>query len=369
MSKLYVLGPITGNSSYPLALQGFLRAFRAHGLDPIEVDLSGPGGELAYKLSLGVPPEKRESNLVFAMKPGALMSRLVTDHGMTLVGKHAGDVDAIPEEWREVMACERLVVVPSWWMANVVRQSGVLADRPDDLLVSSPGIPEQYFSAGPSPVVLPDPEDQLHLLHCCSAAAFPERKGTPQALGAFDHLVRAGRELRLTLLVLELRRPLRKLLDGLSEAARKRIVVRIEPFGLPVEAMIGLYRQHHALLAPSRAEGFGCQALEMRALGLPVVQTLCTGHADHLSEGAVPEDHGVVPVEHGPLALAWGDFGRAPEVMAEAVTSALERLVGDYQRFEQAAQAHASEMKSWSWVETTRELAGRLADLVEGGEA
>lgn len=365
-TRIYVYGPITGFTSYPLAMQGFMRAFAAHGLDPISVDISGVGGDTARRLSMGLPPENHESNpesnFLFAMKPTTQMANLVQKHGFRLIGKHAGDVDKIPVDWIMVMEHERFVVVPSTWMRDVVISDLRRAGVSKEVFVSNPGIPPEYTDS--SRILASElPPGPFKLIHFCSAATFPERKGTPQAIEAFCQVLKAGLNVELTLVVPEMRRGLKSLLGNMTVRGRDAIRVLTYPQGFPPSHIMNLYREHHALLCPSRAEGAGLQPIEARALGVPVIQTTCTGFADYLpAEMSRLPEYGIVPVNTGELVEAWGDFGRAPHLASEDVAEAIEFCVSNYSDLKNNARIHAAEMSSWSWENTTEKLVKRIVE-------
>jgi glycosyltransferase involved in cell wall biosynthesis len=350
-------------------MREIVRAFSSLGLDCISLDIVGGeykstarclSSQETAKFALGFPPEPRESNLVFAMKPEIQMRRLVAEYGMKLVGLHVGDVSEIPTEWRLIMKYEALVVVPSSWMEWVVRKAGIT-----NVLVSRHGVQREYLDAPLAPMPPPGPPKFLHF---CSSGIFPERKSTPGVLQAFQRIIREGRVAQLTLVVSELRRPLKKLLGALDGEARARVLVRCMPYGHTPDQLIALYSNHHALLCPSRSEGFGIQALEARALGIPVVQTLCTGMADHLGLDDDPRQRGIVPVQHGELVPAWGDFGLAPEVTDKAIYEGMIELIDTYDTIREAAASHADEMISWSWESQTRGLAEQLKNMDGGND-
>ena len=339
---------MTGFSSYPVVMRGLCGAFEALGFEVVRADLSGHGDVDPYvvkRLSLGqFPADGGLPKLVFAMKPSPQMVGLV-EQGATLVGLHVGDVDQVPAEWRLIMDKEALVVVPSTWMQTIVEPATAAP-----VVVSNHGIEQEYIDHGPVPVLAST--GPFRFLHFCSSGAYPERKGTPQLLEAFQKL-RGPAE--LSLVVSEMRRPLKRLLGGLPRGIRDDVYVLTRPYGISTAGMIELYAQHHALVAPSRAEGFGLQPLEARALGIPVAQTLCTGFRDGIEVGQDPLSVGVVKIPHGPMVNAWGDFGAAPDVQVADIQAAMEIVIETYSALRAAARD--AEMKQWSWVERTRELA------------
>jgi glycosyltransferase involved in cell wall biosynthesis len=309
---LYLYGPFSGFSSYPVVMNG-LKCALSH-LDLRIIDIAGPAGDFdqrdTRRFSLGDAPASCEPGVFFAMKPTLSMLPLVT-RGYSLVGMHVGDVSAVPEEWLQVIRHEDLVVTPSAWMQKVIRNSYEKGPR---VLVANHGVQEEYFHAETKD----PPSGSFRFLHFCSSGIYPERKGTPQVLRAFQNVLDAGYGAELTLVVAEVKRPLRRLLGGLPHACRGRVNVFRRPHGIAVEEMIDLYQAHHCLLCPSRAEGFGIQPLESRALGVPVIQTRVTGMADHL-----PSSGSVVEVPAVEMQPAWGEFGEAPGVRGRDVADAM----------------------------------------------
>lgn len=359
---MYFFGPISGFSSYPVVMRGLKEAFEFDGLSCLAMDITGGehgamSGEDTSRLSLGLPPTPRESNLVFAMKPTVRMGALVVEHGMTLVGLHVGDVDTIPPEWKLVMQHEKLIVVPSAWMRGVVEGAGF-----SNIVVANHGVERAYLDAPLAPSIAPGP---IRFLHTCSSGVFPERKSTPAVFAAFQRLVSDGCNITMTLVVSELRKPIKRLLGGLDVAARDRVLTKSLGYGLSTDKLIELYSTHHALLCPSRAEGFGIQPLECRALGIPVVQTLCTGMRDHLPETENPRSWGIVPVEHGPMVPAWGDFGAAPEVTSESIKVGMLELIDNYDKIKETSVNRAKELHVWSWQHRTHDLAVLLKGMEE----
>lgn len=264
---------------------------------------------------------------------------------------HVGDVDMLPADWIEVIKREELTVVPSIWMEDVVRSQVPTAN----VLVAPHGVGPAFRKRGPYV------QSSVKLLHFCSSMYYPERKGTPQLLEAITRLVKRGEQLSLTMVVPMLTKPLRRLLGGMDVEAREVVLVVQRPEGMPAEDVVESYLGCEALVAPSRAEGFGMQPLEARACGRPVVQTLCTGMADHFGPDEHPSSWGVVQVCNGELQPAWGDFGRAPEVTVDAVEEALATFLQRRHELGRVAMDRAAIVGAcWAWEVSTAQLAGRL---------
>jgi glycosyltransferase involved in cell wall biosynthesis len=102
---------------------------------------------------------------------------------------------------------------------------------------------------------------------------------------------------------------------------------------------------YHAVLQPSRAEGFGLVPLEARACGVPVLMTSGTGHAEHAT------GPGVVTIPNGPSEKSddyWGSL--APTVREEDVFDGLKRLYDAWNTIDGRARNFAPFLQEeWSW--------------------
>jgi glycosyltransferase involved in cell wall biosynthesis len=146
---------------------------------------------------------------------------------------------------------------------------------------------------------------------------------------------------------------------GVLEAIREwcwsfqHSVVVHDQVNLPPNRMAYLYQQFHAVVQPSRGEGFGMIPLEARACGVPVIATSCTGHSEHIND----DTPGVRIIETGELQpVADGPGAVAPSLSDRAVEHA---LVDCYQWWETISQEAAEEAPhvhtDWSWGKVTKE--------------
>ena len=111
------------------------------------------------------------------------------------------------------------------------------------------------------------------------------------------------------------------------------------------------------VIQPSRAEGFGLVPLEARCIGVPVVATACTGHADH-----VPGPGSVV-IPHGPDADS-DDYpgSMAPTVDAAAIASAIHTAYDQRDALRAELTQSGSALRDvWSWPNVTGECLKKLA--------
>jgi glycosyltransferase involved in cell wall biosynthesis len=365
MLQVLFVGPVSGYVSYNVVCKGLLRALTKAGIRPLVADTSWDGSpshtdgyfdtkdikwldrrDVSRLLQKGQPWEGAPKICIAVNPTHHLMG--ITEHGIKVAGLHVGDVDEIPPAWREVMDREALVLAPSSWVAQVVRKSGVTTPT----MVVNHGIGPLFRPAPETPAVDAFP---LVLLHCCASVFYPERKSTPQVLEAFKFLVEKGDDVVLRLLFGLKTKQVRKLLLSVPQHIRPRLQVFFHEGSRPQDEMAEVYRNCHALLAPSRAEGFGMQSIEARACGVPTIQTMCTGHRDHAEEPVM--DWGICPVPHGEMIPAWGDYGRAPEVRSEWIVQAVGAFIGNRQFFTDNARERAEAVReNWSWEKTTEPL-------------
>jgi glycosyltransferase involved in cell wall biosynthesis len=368
MMRVLFVGPVSGYASYSVVCKGILRALITCGVHPCVADTTWDGSEdhtdpffngenvtwLERREILGLVQKGDISdaygNICIALNPGHHLMQ-IKELGFKVVGMHVGDVDEIPEPWLECMREEELILTPSSWCKSVIEKTGI--DVP--VMVLNHGIgsvfkPEKEQLAW-------DKEDPFVLLHPCASTFYPERKGTPQVLEAVERLVSEDENVILRLIFGMKTKPVKELLRNVPVDVRPNIQIHYHEGSRAQKLMAAAYHGCHALLAPSRAEGFGMQPLEARACGTPVIQTFCTGTADHLAPSESPDELGVVAVPHGELVPAWGKFGNAPEVRAEDVYDAIKKAMAEWPQLKQAALVNAEAVGMvWAWERTTMPL-------------
>jgi glycosyltransferase involved in cell wall biosynthesis len=368
MIKVLFVGPVSGYASYSVVCKGILRALISCGIHPCVADTTWDGSEdhtnpffndenvtwLERREILGLVQTGNigtgYGSICIAINPGHHLMQL-KEQGVRVIGMHVGDVDEIPESWLECMEQEELILTPSSWCKQVIEKAGVTV--PVTVLNHGVGSafkrhPEQLGWGSGEPFVL---------LHPCASTFYPDRKSTPQVIEAFSQLVSEGEDVILRLVFGMKTKPVKELLRGVPVDVRPRVQLHYHEGSRSQKVMAAAYHACHALLVPSRAEGFGMQPLEARACGTPVIQTLCTGMADHLAPGDIPDELGIIEVPHGDLVPAWGKFGMAPEVCAEAVYEGIKTAMNDWTKLKQSAFIEADAVRSaWAWERTTMPL-------------
>jgi len=250
--------------------------------------------------------------------------------------------------------CE-VVMAPSSWCRDVMVTSGAIPRLM--FMVLNHGISDVFAPASNPEIMSGDPDDGFVFLHLCSAVFYPERKGTPQFFEAAEQLVKEGANIIARVVFGAKTRGIKKLLANLSPEMNNHTQMHFFSGARPQPDIVNIYSGCHAAVFPSRAEGFGCIPLEVRACGIPVVQTMCTGHRDHIDPDDDPSRWGIVEIPHGPLEPAWGSFGKAPTVRPQDVYEAMKKCIANYENLREAALDMADAVRTqWSWSETTRPL-------------
>lgn len=261
--------------------------------------------------------------------------------------------EKIPIAWLPVLRGIDLIVVPSSWVWDALIRVGI----PSKQLMLVPHGVHPLFSRDLKP---PPRTSKPTFLHIASSADFLERKGTPQLVEAFQQVFKRG-EAKLVI-----RTPPATPKDAARRYASPdidEIVKGVDPDLVvvdrhrrslsPVSMIELLQRGWWALVQPSRAEAFGLIPVEARAVGVPVICTHCSGHAEHA------ESWDTV-VKHGPPEWIQTNFvedGMAPGVSADAIAAALRTFMVNPRHLRANAAANRiNYADNYSWPVHCREL-------------
>jgi len=375
MAEILYIGPVSGYVSPNVVSKGILRALIMSGFHLNVADTTWDGSlnhsdpffeehenclrwlqpnDVANLVNSGRTREEYGS-ICIAINPSWHLFE-IKKQGIKIAGMHVGDVDRIPNQWKIAMEQEDVVLVPSTWGETVVRNSNVKTS----VVVINHGIGGAFSNVRTrGDFNYNDATVPFTLLHTCASVFYPERKATPQVVSAFHKLVKDGHNVQLNLIFGIMTKQLKKIIDGIDAEVAKKIEIKFFESNRPQEMIAEEYGNCHALLAPSRAEGFGMMPLEARACGIPVIQTMCTGHQDHFRPNEDYTSWGIVKVPHGAMTKAWGrQFAQAPEVKEEDIYASVIRCMKNWKELKKNALAKSSQVREdWTWERVTRPLA------------
>lgn len=366
--RILFVGPFSGFTSYPVVCKGLVHALAAAGFELDVADTTWDGspdhtapGLVGDDESIRFLDRKEVVELVqkgehkggdggicVAVNPSHHMMG-IKEKGYKLAGMFVGDVDTIPGPWQELMKRQDVILTPSYWGKQVIKKAGIT----QSVIVCNHGV---------SPVFKPDlsvelADNPVIFFHPCSAIYYPERKGTPQLLEAFSRIADVRDDVRLRLFLGGKTKPVQKMLRSLNKSVLDKMEVYFREGAREPAEMCYDYQISHVGVYPSRAEGMGMMPIEQRACGVPVIQTMCTGHADHLNGSLKHRDWGIEAVQHGEMTEAWGSFGKAPMVRPDWVYDAMLNFLTFRETLTEAAKSKADAVRAgWSWEETTRPL-------------
>lgn len=274
---------------------------------------------------------------------------------MTSYGMHerryaivAPNSNWLPRDLIEEMQKFATIVAPSRWGAHVVETYTGQYVEP-----FFHGVSAGFTTHAVSTARLQTATDRLrdkgwfNVLHLASTER--QRKGTRELIEAWHRLVSGdllGPNPGLDIIVDAPR--------GMFGATHPTIQFPYRQLNAPAADMRALMQEYHLVCQPSRGEGFGLSPLEARASGVPVCVTDCTGHADHVEQGAP----GVVVIATGPFApiddAPAGEMSLAPSLSSNDIAGALRECYERWPELTAAAREHADAVREkWSWPAVT----------------
>ena len=334
-------GQFGGQNSNAIVSRGLACALQRSGLDVQIYDPDGVYNGLWEDIPTGISPSA-EIGLYVGYPPHAI--QYLTGHPIR-VGCFISESSILPADWSAIAASCDLVCVPSRWNAMAFIQGGV---SPKKLMV----VPHGLSPVWAKQVRRERPSGPFSFLHIAGAAGFRERKGTLKLIKAFGQL---GREMNNDLsLMLRCGMTDPNLVSAIKKTEVPDIFILSEEEPVEPSAMRKfLCRDWDALVLPSRGEAFGLCALEARSVGLPVILTHCSGHAQHAESWDTVIEHGT----NRPCSVNGIPGGAAPSVTTSAIYDALlEFIQNRHSRWLWAQQGANNYYDKHSWGKAARDL-------------
>lgn len=346
--KVRLYGPVVGNGSFARVTRGTEAALRRLGMlvglvpiDAYDEEEIYSGYDAEVGLFIGPPHQ-------------SVAMRQLGQHSQRLL-MLAPNSSWLPQnifssKFEDVLTG---FVSPSKWGADVIR--------------AHTSLPVEVLRHGVSEAFHADPflrgralasyrEGQFHVAHFASTTM--QRKGTEQLLEAWATFLTAHPEVQATL-TLVVDAPEGYYAGAIMRASAKaeRLASTVSVFprmDLDEQEQALFYSRFHAIVQPSRGEGFGLVPLEARACGVPVAITDCTGHSEHahdLTPGARLLAPGVQIIATGAEDfIDDGPGAKAPTLSADMVARGLGSLYENWNWLNEEALACASETGTrWSW--------------------
>ena len=350
---IQVYGCFTGWWSHAQVSRGVVAGLHANGLQNLAVKDTTPSSDKrdrphgleeavtqnghGIKVRVGRDSRARIGIYIGGYPP--FMGDCLARHNVK-VGMFICESAVVPSYWATLANTCDLICVPSQWCFDAYARAGVLADK---MMVVRHGL-HPIYSLGAR--ANRPPRGKIKLLHITGARDFAERKGTAA-------LVEAVREtFRPEDVSLRIRTPDSHYIRGLCMDT-PHIDLDADSWPFPPASMFGALTQGwHALVAPSRGEAFGMLPLEARAVGLPVIATHCSGHAEHGHECDTVIPHGA----DESIRVNGIVNGMAPAVTAEGIAHGLRKFITS--PLKMIGRDYAA---SWTWQHVTRALARRIA--------
>jgi hypothetical protein len=195
----------------------------------------------------------------------------------------------------------------------------------------------------------PEPADTFRFLFCGAGAAEKSRKGSDVAIVAFAKAFPDWQTMDPS--------P-RLVVKCLRDGPRPAGFIELHAGRWPIGQVVDLYRTCHAMVLPSRGEGWGYHPQQAVACGLPAIVSEIPGHMEY----ATAPGFATVPVSTSEAApFIQGDAGRWWEPDVDTTVDALRDVYRNYERWLDAAEVGGDVMRSRF---THRHMAQALVDTI-----
>lgn len=349
--KIRVYGPVIGNGSFAVVTRGIVGALKElglfAGLYPIDTDPDDFADSVGFDADVGVliGPPHRSALLLSAGDHKHRLLMLVPNSTWLPREAVALAMDNVtgfvtPSEWARGQIDHHLATQHTKKVPVYLWPHGVdAAFKPDS--AQHDGLARR-FQAG-----------DFHVVHFTSTSF--QRKGTCELIDAwkllFDTLRWAGDHATLTVISDTPHVYTAGIVPGINVLSRGNH---------DAAHMATILQSFHAVVQPSRGEGFGLVPLEARACGIPSIVTWNTGHQQHVPIPRFSFENGVVPVGHWSpsvpmLPIDDGPGAMAPAVTKEDIAAALFATRKNWTRLAAFAFSNAPVVgRAWSWASQTR---------------
>lgn len=124
--------------------------------------------------------------------------------------------------------------------------------------------------------------------------------------------------------------------------------------------LVDLYQQSHIFVLPSKGEGWGLPLIEAAAVGLPVISTMYSGHAEflqHIQSSVLAVDFDLIPISCQEYQFFYptedGNWGQWAQPRIDSIRQALRTARNNYPALKQQAIQNSSIIRNhFSWAKS-----------------